>query len=171
MKKHHMPDMKEGGVNVTPLIDIVMVLIIFFMLVAKIGVSRGVDEDIPLPSSILGKSLESLSNTLTINVHYNRSGDEPILNAMVMGADGELKKRELHISKKYASGTDQELERVLKAFVDVNKDKANLIIRADRDLPYSQLELVLLSAANAGIGNISYETKSGADDTTGTGGT
>jgi biopolymer transport protein ExbD len=168
MKKHHMPDMKEGGVNVTPLIDIVMVLIIFFMLVAKIGVTRGVDEDIPLPSSILGKSLESLSNTLTINVHYNRSGEEPLLNAFVPGPDGMMK-RELHISKKYASGTDQEMERVLKAFVDVNKDKANLIIRADRDLPYSQLELVLLSAANAGIGNISYETKSGTDDVTGAG--
>ena len=41
MKKHLMPEMKEGGVNVTPLIDIVMCLIIFFMLVAKIGVSRG----------------------------------------------------------------------------------------------------------------------------------
>ena len=38
MKKHIMPEMKEGGVNVTPLIDIVMCLIIFFMLVAKIGV-------------------------------------------------------------------------------------------------------------------------------------
>ena len=166
MKKRHMPDMKEAGVNVTPLIDIVMVLIIFFMLVAKIGVTRGVDEDIPLPSSILGKSLESLSNTLTINIHNNRSGEEPLINAMVPGPDGMMK-RELHVSKKYAHGTDQELERVLKAFVDVNKDKANLIIRADRDLPYSQLEMVLLSAANAGIGNISYETKSGTDDATG----
>ena len=41
MKKHSMPEMKEGGVNVTPLIDIVMCLIIFFMLVAKIGVTKG----------------------------------------------------------------------------------------------------------------------------------
>jgi len=45
-----MPDMKEGGVNVTPLIDIVMCLIIFFMLVAKIGVTRGVDAHINLPT-------------------------------------------------------------------------------------------------------------------------
>ena len=43
MKKRRMPDMKEGGVNVTPLIDIVMCLIIFFMLVAKIGVTSGAD--------------------------------------------------------------------------------------------------------------------------------
>jgi biopolymer transport protein ExbD len=159
MKKRHMPDMKEGGVNVTPLIDIVMVLIIFFMLVAKIGVSRGADDDIPLPSSIIGKSLDSLSNTLTLNVHYNKSGEEPLVNAMI-----DTIKKELHVSKKYAHSTDQELERVLKAFVDVNKEKANVIIRADKDLPYSQLEMVLLSAANAGVGNISYETKSGSDE-------
>ena len=158
MKKHRMPDMKEGGVNVTPLIDIVMVLIVFFMLVAKIGVSRGEDQDIPLPSTIIGKTLESLSNTLTLNVHYNRSGDEPLLNTMV-----DEKKRELHVSKQYASGSDQELERVLKAFAAAHSDKANVIIRADKDLPYHQLELVLLAVANAGIGNVSYETKSGED--------
>ena len=124
MKKHRMPDMKEGGVNVTPLIDIVRVLIVFFMLVAKIGVSRGEDQDIPLPSTIIGKALDSLSNTLTLNVHYNR---------------------------------------VLKAFATAHSDKANVIIRADKDLPYHQLELVLLSVSNAGIGNVSYETKSGED--------
>src|SRR5947209_3030392 len=115
MKRHHMPDMKEGGVNVTPLIDIVMVLIIFFMLVAKIGVSRGEDESVPLPSAILGVSLDSLSNTLTLNIHYNRSGDEPLVNALVNGAQ-----REIHVQKKYASGTDLELERVLDEFHNVN---------------------------------------------------
>src|SRR5215216_6101634 len=54
MKKHSMPDMKEGGVNVTPLIDVVMCLIIFFMLVAKIGVSSGIDNKIDAPTTYLG---------------------------------------------------------------------------------------------------------------------
>jgi biopolymer transport protein ExbD len=159
MSKRRMPDMKESGVNVTPLIDIIMVLIVFFMLVAKIGVSRGADDDIPLPSTIVGAKLETLSGTLTLNVHWNKSGDEPLLNAMV----GDVKK-ELHISKKYSSGTDQELDRVLKAFADSHVGTANIIIRADKDLPYHQLELVLLSVANAGIGKVSYETKAGADE-------
>ena len=155
MRRHRMPDMKEGTVNVTPLIDIVMVMIVFFMLVAKIGVTRGIDEDIPLPAALLGKTLESLSNTLTLNVHKTGQ-DEPLVNVMV---DGQ--KRQLHISKQYAGGKDEELARVLKAFHEQFKDKANVIIRADRDLPYRQLELVLLSVAEAGIGNVSYETKQG----------
>jgi biopolymer transport protein ExbD len=159
MKSRHMPEMKEGGVNVTPLIDIVMVLIIFFMLVAKIGVSRGEDESIQLPSAILGVSLDSLSNTLTLNVHYNKGGDEPLVTAQVRG-----EMREIPISKKLASGTDPELERVLKEFHEINKDKSNIILHADRDLPYSQLETVLVPIAQAGILNVSYETKTGNDE-------
>jgi biopolymer transport protein ExbD len=155
MKQRRMPDIKEGGVNVTPLIDIVMVMIVFFMLVAKIGVTRGVDETIALPSALLGKSLDSLSNTLTLNIHKT-SEDEPQVNALV-----DNQERQLHITKRYAAGTDEELERVLKAFRGQFKDTANVIIRADKDLPYRQLELVLLSVANAGIGNISYETRTG----------
>ena len=70
MKKHSMPEMKEGGVNVTPLIDIVMCLIIFFMLVAKIGVARGVDKVIKLPDS-MGERIKDMGQTLlTLNIHH-----------------------------------------------------------------------------------------------------
>src|SRR5882724_12919191 len=131
MKRHSMPSMQEAGVNVTPLIDIVMVLIVFFMLVAKIGVSRGEDSSIPLPSAILGKSLDSLSETLTLNVHWNKNGDEPILDALI----GD-NKRDLHITKQYSGGKDDELARVLAAWRGTLQDKANLIIRADQDMPY-----------------------------------
>jgi biopolymer transport protein ExbD len=157
-RRRHMPDMKEGTVNVTPLIDIVMVLIVFFMLVAKIGVSRGADDDIPLPATILGKTMDSLSNTLTLNIHINKSGDEPFITALV---DGQ--KRDLHLTKEYRTGTDAELQRVLEAFHKQFLDKATIILRADKDLPYRELEPILLACASAGIGNLSYETKPGVD--------
>ena len=163
MKRHRMPDMKEGTVNVTPLIDIVMVLIVFFMLVAKIGVTRGVDEDIPLPAAVFGvRSMDSLSNTLTLNVHANNSGDEPIINTLVNG-----QKRTVHLIKQYSSGSDEELERVLQAFQKQFADKATIIIRADQDMPYRQVEPVLLACASAGIGNVSYETVAGVDSALG----
>ena len=69
MRKHSMPDMKEGGVNVTPLIDIVMCLIIFFMLVAKIGVSTGIDQKIDAPKTYLGVKIKDLGNALTLNLY------------------------------------------------------------------------------------------------------
>ena len=146
--------MQEAGVNVTPLIDIVMVLIVFFMLVAKIGVSRGEDSSIQLPSAIMGKSLESLSETLTLNVRWNKNGEEPILDALI--GDTKL---ELHITRQANRGKDDSLARNLADWRATLKDKANLIIRADQDMPYRQLEQVLLAAAQAEVANISYETR------------
>ena len=61
-------EIKEGNVNVTPLIDIVMCLIIFFMLVAKIGVTTGADSTIVPPETILGDKIEDIGNSLTLNV-------------------------------------------------------------------------------------------------------
>ena len=160
MRRQHMPDMKEGGVNVTPLIDIVMVLIIFFMLVAKIGVSRGEDKSIQLPSTILGKKIESFSNTMTLNIHANVNADEPIITTMI-----DNQTRELHVAGQSRSGSaDDVLKNVLETFHKHFADKAAVIIRADRDLPYRQLEVVLLACANAGISNVSYETKPGNDN-------
>src|SRR3954465_2361243 len=66
-KKHTMPEMKEGGVNVTPLIDVVMCLIIFFMLVAKIGVSTGASP-MELPQTIMGMKMDQIGSTIFLNV-------------------------------------------------------------------------------------------------------
>ena len=67
MKKVHIPEAHVSHPNVTPLIDIVMCLIIFFMLVAKIGVSTGA-EQMDIPASILGTDIQDMGNTLTLNV-------------------------------------------------------------------------------------------------------
>ncbi len=67
MKKHSMPEMKEGGVNVTPLIDVVMCLIVFFMLVAKIGVKTGATK-LDLPETVFGKKIDELGDNIILNV-------------------------------------------------------------------------------------------------------
>src|ERR1700759_5696837 len=76
-----MPEIKEGNVNVTPLIDVVMCLIIFYMLVAKIGVNTGADPSIQIPVTQMGNELKALGNTLILNV---REVDEvPFVTALV----------------------------------------------------------------------------------------
>ena len=91
MKKHSMPEMKEGSVNVTPLIDIVMCLIIFFMLMTKLGVARGIDKDIKLPNAILGDKIEDMGNTLSLNVHYMPSAEIPQVTAQAESSTKEVK--------------------------------------------------------------------------------
>src|SRR3954453_9329380 len=85
MRKHSMPDMKEGGVNVTPLIDVVMCLIIFFMLVAKIGISTGIDDKIDAPTTYLGVKIDDLSNALALNVYERKGFSEPEIRVDLKG--------------------------------------------------------------------------------------
>ena len=154
--KHLMPEMKEGGVNVTPLIDIVMVLIIFFMLVAKIGVTTGADATIDPPETILGVSLKDLGNTLTLNVRGGPRLEEPIVTALVEKGDREP--REIKIIERRGTVVDKPLERALAYFRQNNPD-AKLIILGEKDLQYHLLEQVLISAANAKMTNVNFQTR------------
>lgn len=162
MRKHRMPDMKEGGVNVTPLIDIVMCLIIFFMLVAKIGVSGGEDRAIQIPITEYGKELETHSNTLTLNVRPG--ADQPMVTTMVVGssrgpdeirivdpASGRHPLTELLKGLRY--GADKKL-----GTPDDNA-KFSVIIRAEADMEYRYLEPVLLACAEANVQNVNFNTK------------
>jgi biopolymer transport protein ExbD len=155
MRKHLMPEMREGGVNVTPLIDIVMVLIVFFMLVAKIGVTTGADPTIQPPETILGVALKDLGNTLTLNVTGSPRLEEPIVTALVEKGDREP--REVKIFENRGGTVDRPLERVLTAFRQTNPS-AKLIILGQKDLQYHLLEQVLISAANAKITSVNFQT-------------
>ena len=156
MRKHRMPEIKEGGVNVTPLIDIVMCLIIFFMLITKIGVATGADTKIDPPETILGQPIEEMGNTLTLNVRGARGLDEPIVTALLDKATREP--REIKIVEQRGPVRDKPLERVLTAFQTANP-KAQVIILGEKDLPYHLLEQVLISCANAKITNVNFQTK------------
>ncbi len=156
MRKHRMPEMKEGGVNVTPLIDIVMCLIIFFMLVAKIGVATGAEASIDPPETVLGVELKDLGNTLTLNVRGGPRITEPIVTALVDKGDREP--REIKILEQRGAVADKPLERVLSAF-QKNNPNAKVIILGEKDLQYHLLEQVLVSCANAKITNVNFQTK------------
>ena len=156
MRRRRMPEMKEGGVNVTPLIDIVMCLIIFFMLVAKIGVTTGADATIQPPETILGVAIKDLGNTLTLNVRGGPRLEEPIVTALVDKGDREP--REIKIVEQRGAVQDKPLERVLTAFQQ-NNAQAKVIILGEKDLQYHLLEQVLISCANAKITNVNFQTK------------
>ncbi len=151
MKKHAMPEMKEGGVNVTPLIDIVMCLIIFFMLVAKIGVTTGA-EAMDIPETILGAKIEDMGNTLTLNVRPSLTqSDFPVVTALVKGQQQELRLVDPLTGQK-------PLLIVLKAMRAANTE-FKVIIRGERQMQYRFLEPVLLTCAEAKVKNVNFNTK------------
>jgi biopolymer transport protein ExbD len=159
-----MPEMKEAGVNVTPLIDVVMVLIVFFMLVAKIGVSTGA-EQMDIPESIQGVDIKDMGNTLLLNVRATRAGtgDMPYVTALLRSKDtGEPIAQELKIVD--PTTNKRQLLDTLKWFragasSGVPNPEFKVIIRGEADMGYRFLEPVLITCAEADVKNVNFNTK------------
>jgi len=164
MRKHGMPEAHAAHPNVTPLIDVVMCLIIFFMLVAKIGVSTGADQKIKIPATIRGTEIKDMGNTLTLNVQPGPL-NQPFITALVKDDVRELKLvdptngvRQLFVELSHIrNGRDGKL-----GTKDDNID-FKVIIRGAEDMPYSILEPVLKTCAEAQVKNVNFNTRRGGE--------
>jgi biopolymer transport protein ExbD len=156
MRKHSMPEMKEGGVNVTPLIDVVMCLIIFFILVAKIGVSTGLDKTIDAPTTYLGVNITDLGNTLALNLYPKSGTDEP---QVIVDLKGERHK-ELKLQDNVGGKVVHPLLEVLQSKRKELGDQFKVIVNADKGMRYASLQLVLQACAEAGVAKVNFATKS-----------
>jgi biopolymer transport protein ExbD len=150
-----MPEMKEAGVNVTPLIDVVMCLIIFFILVAKIGVSTGLDKKIDAPSTYLGVNITDLGNALALNLYPKAGADEP---QILVDLKGERQK-ELKLQDNLGGKLVHPLREVLQDLKKERGEKFKVIINADKGMRYAQLQLVLQACAEAGVSSVNFATK------------
>ena len=154
MKRRHIPASTVTHPNVTPLIDIVMCLIIFFMLVAKIGVSTGA-EKMDIPETVLGTDIKDMDNTLTLNIRPG-AVDQPQVTALVKNAAGEYHQTELKL-RDPATGKNQ-LLATLQLYHKQN-DQFKVIIRGQANMPYRFLEPVLMTCADANVRNVNFNTK------------
>ena len=151
MRRHKMPAAHADHPNVTPLIDVVMCLIIFYMLVAKIGVNTGQDAKIELPTSLLGISLKDLGNTVTLNVAKPAAGDEPLVT-MLDPASGQM------VDLKIIDGGKRPLQAFLKKLKGENSE-FKVIIRGDQGLEYRFLEPVLITCSEAAVKNVNFAAR------------
>ena len=154
MAKRHIPESHTAHPNVTPLIDIIMCLIIFFMLVAKIGVDTGA-EKIEIPTTIIGTKIKDMGNTLVLNIP-NGIGDEPEVSAMVAPPGGG-KPRSTTLSMNPANPNAL---RTALMYYKGQKDDFKVIIRAKADLQWRFIAPVLDTCNDAGVRTIEYNTKS-----------
>ena len=150
-KRRGMPAAHSEHPNVTPLIDVVMCLIIFYMLVAKIGVDSGKEKSIQLPESWMGVKLNDLGSTVTLNVLKPPFGDEPLVTTLhpMTGRTLDLK---------IVRDGKREMANVLKQLRG-NNSEFKVIIRADQDLDYRYLQPVLLTCAEAKVKNVNFATR------------
>jgi biopolymer transport protein ExbD len=128
----------EGGhVNVVPLIDIVMVLIIFYLMV---GSFIGEDyESVPLPLSVAGQPTAG-ADVLTVNA--------------VRAEDGRATFR--------VQGQDVDEPAIRRAIERMRAKDPDVVVqlRAARDLPYGAVEPAVRAISQAGVTRLRLVTES-----------
>ncbi|MBM4107371.1 MAG: biopolymer transporter ExbD [Phycisphaerae bacterium] len=129
---HRHPDEAHAGkINVTPLIDVVMVLIVFYLIVGQLATQRLADLD--LPSTAIG-ALDQPDRPLVVEVAPGADGSASIL------ADG-------------VPVTADALEDLVRARIAERPDLA-VQVRADRRAPYAQVAPVVEACRRAGLASL-----------------
>jgi len=160
MARRHIPESHSAHPNVTPLIDIIMCLIIFFMLVAKIGVTTGADSKIVIPTTIIGTKIDDMSNTLTLNIPEenmrNADSEHPIVTALVAPPGGGRAANTTLLLRDPV--TAQNVLFNTLSYYKKQNDKFKVIIRASADLDWRFIEPVIMTCTQAGVSSINYNT-------------
>lgn len=142
------------GVNATPLIDVVMCLIIFFLLVGKLASDRGAA--VRLPESITGSDERAAS---VVVVTVSPLPGDPIAAGVPRPGESGWAAIGVSVQADGATLADaKELEAVARSAL-ARDAGVSVQLRADRDLPYAAIEPVLRSLGLAGIKSIRYATE------------
>ena len=117
-----------AGINVTPLVDVTLVLLIIFMVTAKILVSQGMPMDLPKAAS--GESLQTIFSVELAADGKTRVDSEPI-------------------------ASDEGIGPLAKTAQGRNKD-LRAVIRADKKVEHGRVIHVLDLLKRAGIAKIAF---------------
>ena len=125
MKPFAKKSMQASGVDITPLLDIVFQLLIFFILTSAL-IQPSVELDLP----------ESSQNSETAEADLVISANK----------DGHIFFNDKKVSL-------EEVEPLLRSFAGQN-DKGVVVLRVDSDLPYGNFFSILDASRRAGIENL-----------------
>lgn len=118
-------------INMTPLVDVMMVLLIIFMITAPI-ITHSVKVDLP-------------------QANQQRTQEEPNTVTLTVQQDGKLLWNNAPISK-------EELEAKLKSAAQ-HPDKTELRIQGDKQVKYEKVIQVMAAAQRAGLTKLNFITQ------------
>ena len=136
------------GFNMTPMIDIIFLLIIFFMLVSQFQQLE--IEDVVLPEAEAAKVMDySQYRNIVINIIKGRTSS---LDAVVKVMGREMNVLEPYTRPDGSQTVGGELTALLVSMAEQKgKRQLNVILRADADVPYEDVARVMLAGGAAGI--------------------
>ncbi|ADH85591.1 protein TolR [Desulfurivibrio alkaliphilus] len=121
-----------SGINVVPLVDIMLVLLIIFMITAPM-ITQGVDVDLP----------ETTTQPL-------RQSSDPVM--ITVGKTGEIYFDEIQ-------GTREILRQQLASLAQRRGTDQTVLLRADREVPYGLVAAVLADIKDAGFNQLGMITQ------------
>jgi biopolymer transport protein ExbD len=157
-----MEPMAEEHVNVTPLIDVVMCLIIFFMICGKLAKDEMTGGEVAIPLARLGQEIKEQRGRLVINIVPDTSIPLPA------GMDATKPDQKQAVSEFYGrippkiwvrgkERSETELVDFLRTEVKDNKD-LKVMIRADQAQQYVYVAPILVDCARANIKSVNFST-------------
>jgi len=120
-----------SDINVTPFVDVMLVLLIIFMVTAPLMI-QGVDVNLPQTTA---KEIKTKEDPLILTV--NNKSEISLENHIIKLEDLEIK---------------------LKTISEYRSDK-EVLLRADKDLPYGFVIKVIAAAKRAGIDKLGMITE------------
>ena len=137
--KFSVPETEEVSINLTPLIDIVFLLLIFFMVSTTF--QRETELEIALPEA----SAETSS--------------EPAVSALILEIDAtgayRLSTEQSGKSSDFASVNIEQLSEMLKG-LSAKNDTATLVIKADAKTPHQAVVQALDAARKANVTRVKF---------------
>ena len=142
MKFHNFGNSDHGRFDMTPIIDIVFLLIIFFMIVCKFIVAENFEVEVPDEISSAVKAETGKQKTTTVTVMFSEDG----IVDYAVGLELIPRNKNLDISKRIAEMIDRQLKK--------SKDGEGsevVSLRIDKEVPfkYSKHALEGVSRSNA----------------------
>jgi biopolymer transport protein ExbD len=160
MSKHKLPPLKEDiAPNLVPMIDIMFLLLLFFMLGADMAQRESVDLVLPKASKIKEDPSNNPDPTTTVNIHRKDDTDTPFLPTAGPGREGE----KWVVSVRGIDFTPATLKDRLQADADDNPEPSAdaaagrilsariLLIRADQGAPFGFVQRVIEIAGGVGL--------------------
>lgn len=133
------PSATQLSLNLAPMVDVMMCLLIFFMLATKLVERENSYIDLPVAKAAKDAEKQALGNRLVINIR----------DAALHGGEGAV-----YLIREEVVPITNVLARLeAEAQLDPN---VNCVIRADRDLPYRYVQAVMVGCARAEIRNITF---------------
>lgn len=130
--KIQIPDDTGAGFQMAPMIDVVFLLIIFFMVAADMNQQERVPVDIPLASNAERPEDPSGRGTITVKPNGDLfAGAQPV--------------------------TLEQLSELARTRLAENPN-FKLFLRADRATPHEHVRAAMVAAAEAGVGDIIFAT-------------